>query len=150
MGVMRDMEIVWDDLLDAFENPDPEMIYFLDRQTGEVFYVPADYEDDAFWDEIDADQERYLAIPYFDYDQERLLLHEFIKGVANEKLKTVLNRTFIGKSHTAALTRSFPFTPKNWNGWPRSRNNYWRPGSGNGLKNTIYTRPQSLCKKGRH
>ncbi|GAB7028262.1 UPF0158 family protein [Geotalea toluenoxydans] len=112
MGVMRDMEIVWDDLLDAFENPDPEMIYFLDRQTGEVFYVPADYEDDAFWDEIDADQERYLAIPYFDYDQERLLLHEFIKGVANEKLKTVLNRTFIGKSPYGRLDEILSFYPE--------------------------------------
>jgi hypothetical protein len=112
MGVMRDMEIVWDDLLDAFENSDPEMIYFLDRQTGEVFYVPADYEDDAFWEEIDADEDRYLTIPCFDYDQERLLLHEFIKGVANENLKSVLNRTFTGKSPYGRLDEILSFYPE--------------------------------------
>lgn len=111
MGVMRDMEIVWDDLLDAFENTDPDMVYFLDRQTGEVFYVPSDYEDDSFWDEIEEDQERYLLIPCFDYDQERQLLHEFIKGVSNERLKSVLNRSFIGKSPYGRLDEILSFYP---------------------------------------
>ncbi|WP_243369997.1 UPF0158 family protein [Geotalea sp. SG265] len=112
MGVMRDMEIVWDDLLEAFENPDPEMVYFLDRQTGEVFYVPADYEDEGFWSEIEADQERYLSIPCFDYDQERQLLHEFIQGIGNEKLKAVLNRAFTGKSPYGRLDEILSFYPE--------------------------------------
>ena len=109
---MRDMEIVWDDLLDAFENPDHEMLYFLDRETGEVFYVPSDYEDDGFWDEIEADSDRYLSIPCFDYDQERLLLHEFIKGVTNENLKTLLDRTFVGKSPYGRLDEILSFYPE--------------------------------------
>ena len=112
MGAMRDMEIVWDDLLDAFENPDHEMLYFLDRETGEVFYVPSDYEDDGFWDEIEADSDRYLSIPCFDYDQERLLLHEFIKGVTNENLKTLLDRTFVGKSPYGRLDEILSFYPE--------------------------------------
>ncbi len=112
MGVMRDMEIVWDDLLDAFENPEPEMVYFLDRETGEVFYVPGDYEDDSFWDEIEADNERYLLIPCFDYDQERQLFHEFIKGVTNEKLKMLLDRTFVGKGPYGRLDEILSFYPE--------------------------------------
>jgi hypothetical protein len=83
MGFMRDVEIIWDDLLDAFENTDPETVYFLDRETGEIFSVPIDYEDDDFWEEIESNEERYLQIPDFDYDQERQLLHEFIKGMTN-------------------------------------------------------------------
>ena len=112
MGVMRDMEIAWDDLLDAFENTDPEMVYFLDRESGEVFYVPSDYEDDAFWDEVEADDERYIPIPCFDYEQERVLLHEFIKGVTNENLKKLLDRTFVGKSPYGRLDEILSFYPE--------------------------------------
>jgi len=106
------MEIAWDDLLDAFENTDPEMIYFIDRETGEVFYVPANYEDEAFWEEVEDDKTRYLTIPRFGYDQERCLQHEFIKGVANEKLKVVLGRIFTGKSPYGRLNEILSFYPE--------------------------------------
>lgn len=112
MGVMRDMEIVWDDLMEAFQNTDPDMVYFLDRETGEVFYVPGDYEDDAFWNEIEADEERFLPIPCFDYDQERQLLQEFIKSIDNEKLRSVLNRAFAGKSPYGRLDDILSFYPE--------------------------------------
>lgn len=112
MGVMRDVEIVWDDLLDAFANTDEELVYFLDRETGEVFFVPVDYEDDAFWEEVEDDEERYLPIPGFDYDQERLLLHEFIKGIANPPLKELLERAFIGKRPYGKLEEILSFYPE--------------------------------------
>lgn len=99
MTVMRDMEIIWDDLLEAFSNADEELIYMLDRFTGEIFFIPANYEDDAFWDEIDGNPEQYLPIPSFDYDQERQLVQDFIKGVENERLKGMLSMSFSGRSH---------------------------------------------------
>ena len=77
MGVAREMEVVWDELIDAFLNEDPQLVFFLDRETGEVFFVPDDYEDEAFWQQINANPDQFLQIPGFDYDQERLLLHEF-------------------------------------------------------------------------
>lgn len=112
MGVMRDMEIVWDELLDAFENPDPEMVYFLDRHTGEVFFVPVDYEDDAFWEEVESSSDRYLPIPGFDYEQERLLLHEFIKGVESANLRHILERAFVGKRPYGRLDEILSFYPE--------------------------------------
>ena len=112
MGVLRDMEIVWDDLLDGFENSDPEIIYFLDRNTGEVFFVPVDYEDDAFWEEVENNDDQFLHIPGFDYDQERLLLHEFIKGVTNDKLKIILERAFVGKLPYGRLDEILSFYPE--------------------------------------
>jgi hypothetical protein len=112
MGVMRDVEIVWDDLLDAFENPDGELIYFLDRDTGEVFFVPVEYEDDAFWEEVEEDEERFLPIPGYDYDQERQLLHEFIKGVDNANLKDLLERAFIGKRPYGRIDEILSFYPE--------------------------------------
>jgi hypothetical protein len=111
MGVMRDVEIVWDDLIDAFENPDEELVYFMDRLTGEIFFVTSDYEDDAFWEEVENNSDQYLQIPGFDYEQERLLLHEFIKGVANGKLKNMLEKAFSGQRPYGRLDEILSFYP---------------------------------------
>ncbi len=112
MGFMRDVEIVWDDLLDAFENEDPETVFFLDRETGEVFSVPIDYEDDDFWEEIESNEERYLQIPDFDYDQERQLQHEFIKGITNASLKSIFARALTGKRPFGRLDDILSFYPE--------------------------------------
>jgi hypothetical protein len=112
MGFMRDVEIVWDDLLEAFENVDPETVYFIDRDTGEIFSVPLDYEDDDFWEEIEANEDRYLQIPDFDYDQERQLLHEFIKGMTNTSLKGLLERSLLGKLPFGRLEEILSFYPE--------------------------------------
>lgn len=111
MGFMRDVEIIWDDLLDAFENVDPETVYFLDRETGEIFSVPIDYEDDDFWEEIETNEERYLQIPDYDYDQERQLLHEFLKGMTNPQLKGILERALTGKRPFGRLDEILSFYP---------------------------------------
>jgi len=98
MGVAREMEVVWDELIDAFLNDDPQLMFFLDRETGEIFFVPDDYEDEAFWQQINSHVDQFLQIPGFDYDQERLLLHEFIKSLPDKDLKSLLERTFAGKN----------------------------------------------------
>lgn len=112
MAVMHDVEIVWDDLLDGFENTDPEILFFLDRDTGEVFSVPVDYEDEAFWEEVENNDDQFLQIPGFDYEQERLLLHEFIKGVTNGNLRLVLERAFVGKLPYGRLDEILSFYPE--------------------------------------
>jgi len=112
MGFMRDVEIVWDDLLEAFENVDAETVFFIDRDTGEIFSVPLDYEDDDFWEEIEANEDRYLQIPDFDYDQERQLLHEFIKGMTNSSLKSLLDRSLMGKQTFGRLEEILSFYPE--------------------------------------
>lgn len=112
MHNMRNLEIVWDDLMEAFENPDPDMIYFLDRETGEIFSVPADYDDDPFWDEVEAQNDRYLTIPAFDYAQERQMVHAFIQGVQNDGLKAMLVRAFVGKQSHGRLSEILSFYPE--------------------------------------
>jgi hypothetical protein len=111
MGVARDVEIVWDDLIDAFENPDPGLVYLLDRSTGEVFFVPSDYEDDSFWMEVAQHGDQYLQIPGFDYEQERLLLHQFIRGIPDQRLRQVLERTFTGRSPYGRVEDILTFYP---------------------------------------
>ncbi len=76
-----------------------------------MFFVPIDYEDDAFWEEVEGN-EQYLHIPGFEYDQERLLLHEFIQGVTNERLKEILEKSFIGKRPYGKLDEILSFYPE--------------------------------------
>jgi hypothetical protein len=109
---MRDVEIVWEDLLDAFENDDSELVYFLDKSTGEVFFVPVDYEDDAFWEEIEGNDDQFLQIPGFDYEQERVLIHEFIKGLGDDDLKNILGKSFVGKRPYGRLDEILSFYPE--------------------------------------
>jgi hypothetical protein len=111
MAVMREVEITWDDLVDAFENTDPDIVYFLDRETGDVFFVPVDYEDENFWEEMEQYSDQYLEIPGFDYDQERLLLHEFIKGVKSANLRNILTHSFVGKRPYGRLEDILAFYP---------------------------------------
>lgn len=111
MGVAHEMEVVWDELVEAFMNANPDIIYFLDRGNGEVFFVPDDYDDEAFWQEIEANEEQFLQIPGFDYEQERLLLHEFIKDLPDGSLRKVLERTFAGRSSYGKMEDILSFYP---------------------------------------
>lgn len=112
MGFMRDVEIIWDDLVDAFQNADIETTYFLDRETGEIFSVPVDYEDDDFWEELEMEDDRYLRIPGFEYEQERQLLNDFLKGVTSESLKNLLERSLAGKFSYGRLDEILSFYPE--------------------------------------
>jgi hypothetical protein len=111
MDVTQDVEIVWEDLLEAFENTDPDLVFFLDRDTGEIFFVPVDYEDEGFWEELESNPEQFLEIPGFDYERERFLLREFIKGVTNENLRNILERAFVGKRPYGRLDDILSFYP---------------------------------------
>jgi len=112
MNMMRSVEIVWDDLLDAFANTDPDIVYFLDKNTGEIFFVPVDYEDDSFWEELENNEEQFLEMPGFDFEKERLLIHEFIKSVENGKLRHLLEKAFVGKRPYGRLEEILAFYPE--------------------------------------
>ncbi|MBJ6750774.1 UPF0158 family protein [Geomonas anaerohicana] len=112
MHALRNLEIVWEDLMEAFENGDPDLVYFLDRETGEVFSVPAEYEDENFWEEVASQEERFLEIPPFDYGQERQLVHAFIQRVSNEGLRSMLTRAFSGKHSHGRLHEILAFYPE--------------------------------------
>lgn len=111
MGVMRDVDIIWDELMDAFENEDPGVVYLLDRLSGEIYMIPTDYDDDGFWHEIAANEDQYLPIPGFDYDQERLLLYEFIQSVDTEHLREMLTRAYSGKLPYGKVEEILSFYP---------------------------------------
>ena len=108
---MRDVDIVWDELLDAFENNDPDLVYLLDRFSGEILLLPADYDDDQFWSDVSSGSEQYLLIPGFDYEQERLMLYDFIQTVENHNLKGMLNKAYAGKTPYGKVEEILSFYP---------------------------------------
>jgi hypothetical protein len=112
MNTMIAVGIVWDDLLDAFENTDPDIVYFLDKNSGEIFFVPLDYEDDSFWEEVENNEEQFLEMPGFDFERERMLVQEFIKGVDNAMLQGLLQRAFVGKKPYGRLDEILAFYPE--------------------------------------
>lgn len=105
------MQIQWDDLLDAFSSDD-QTVYFLDRETGEVFFVPTEYEDHDFWAEVGRHRQRYLRIPAFDYEQERYLVYEFIRQLGDRDLKGILEQAFVGKNSFGRLDDILDFYPE--------------------------------------
>jgi len=109
---MREVEIIWDDLVDAFENADPDIVYFLDRESGEIFFVPVDYEDESFWEEMEENGDQFLEIPGFDYEGERLMLHGFIKEVKSASLRNILTHSFVGKRPFGRMEDILAFYPE--------------------------------------
>jgi hypothetical protein len=114
MGVMRDSDMLWDELIDAFANIDERVVYFFDRETAEIFFVPVDYDDEAFWEEVARDTDRYLRIPHFDYEQERLLMYEFISSVQDQHLRAFLAGAFTGQNVFGRVEEILTFYPEEY------------------------------------
>jgi hypothetical protein len=111
MGIAKELEILWEDLIAAFDNADPEIIYFLDRDSGEVFFVPTDYDDESFWDDIETKTEQYLEIPSLTYEEERVLVHDFISNLPKGPLKEVMTFSFTGKNSFGKIEEILSFYP---------------------------------------
>lgn len=91
MGFVHNVEISWDDLLNAFSNGTGDHVYFLDKMTGEIFFVSASLEDDFFWQKIEANQERFLEIPHLDPSGEKQIMSDFKASIKDADLKRLLD-----------------------------------------------------------
>jgi hypothetical protein len=91
MGFVHNVEISWDELLNAFTNGPGDHIYFLDKMTGEIFFVSAALQDDDFWHQIETNQERFLEIPHFDLRIERQIMSDFISTIKDSDLKNLMD-----------------------------------------------------------
>lgn len=112
MAFVHNVEIVWDDLLDAFTSGQGDRVYFLDRMTGEIFFVPAALEDDEFWRQLERNRERFLEIPRFDYGVERQIMSGFIGAIEDKGLKRLLDGSLVGKKPYGKLNDILSFFPE--------------------------------------
>lgn len=97
MAFVHNVEIAWDELMDAFSSGTGDRVYFLDRFTGEVFFVSAALDDEEFWRQIETNTERFLEIPRFDYSSERQIMSGFIGSIDNNELKYLLDGSLAGR-----------------------------------------------------
>jgi hypothetical protein len=111
MAFIHNVEIVWGELLDAFTSGKGDRVYFLDRFTGEIFFVPAAMEDDNFWRQMENSQERFLEIPRFDYSIERQIMLDFIGSIDDAALQTLLKSSLAGKKPYGNINDILSFYP---------------------------------------
>jgi len=111
MAFVHNVEIVWDELIDAFSSGQGNRVYFLDNQTGEIFFVPTTLEDEEFWRQMESNRERYLEIPRFDYGVERQIMTGFIGVIEDSGLKSLLGGSLNGKKPYGNINEILSFFP---------------------------------------
>jgi hypothetical protein len=111
MGFVHNVEIVWNELMDAFTSGTGDRVYYLDRFTGEIFFVPATLEDEDFWRQVENNQDRFLEIPRIDYSHERKIMSGFVDSVKDAELKRLLSGTLAGKKPYGNINDILDFFP---------------------------------------
>ena len=111
MALVHNVEIIWDELLNAFTSEQVDRVYFLDRQSGEIFNVPSALDDENFWRQMETNQERFLEIPSFDYGTERKIMSDFIGAVQDTMLKDILCGSLIGRKPHGDINEILSFFP---------------------------------------
>lgn len=112
MAIIHNVEIVWDELMDAFASGQNDRVYFLDRYTGEVFFVPTSLEDEDVWRQMDTGRERFLEIPRFDYGVERQFMSGFIGAIQDTGLRNILDGSLAGRKPYGNINEILAFFPE--------------------------------------
>jgi hypothetical protein len=97
MATVHSVEISWEDLLGAFTSGQPDKVYFLDRLTGEIFFIPSSPDNNEVRNQLQNNGERFLEIPPFDYRSERQITTEFVEEISDPELKLLLTNSLAGK-----------------------------------------------------
>lgn len=112
MPAVHNVEILWEDLLAAFTNGEMDRIYFLDRFTGEIFFIPSSEEDQEFQQQLEKNRGRFLEIPPFDYRIERQIMSGFVTSIEDPLLKNLLSASLAGKKPYGKIEDILSFFPQ--------------------------------------
>jgi hypothetical protein len=112
MAIIHNVEIVWDELMDAFTSGLGDRVYFLDRYTGEIFFIPDTAEDDEVWRQMETGRDRFLEIPRFDYGVERQFMFAFIGAIQDKGLSCILNGSLSGRKPYGNINEILSFFPE--------------------------------------
>jgi hypothetical protein len=111
MALVHNVEISWDELMEAFGSGTDDRVYFLDRLTGEIFSVSSALEDEDFWHQVETGHERFLEIPRFDYNTERRIMSGFMGSIENCELKKLLSGSLAGRKPYGTMKDILEFFP---------------------------------------
>lgn len=111
MATIHSVEISWEDLLGAFTSGQPDKAYYLDRLTGEIFFVPSTTDNNEVQQQLHSNGERFLEIPPFDYRSERQILTEFVEQIADLELRNLFIGSLSGKKPYGKIEDILSFYP---------------------------------------
>jgi len=96
----KSLNINLDELCEAMDDSSYENEHFLDRETGEILFVPEytdDEESEKLKERIEEDSERYERIPKAESHEGYQDMVDFIATVDNERLVELLEVAINGK-----------------------------------------------------
>jgi hypothetical protein len=111
MAKIHSVEISWEDLLGAFTSGQSDKAYYLDRFTGEIFFVPSSSDNNEVRQQLEDNGERFLEIPPFDYRSERQIASEFVAQVADPELRSLLENSLAGRKPFGKIEDILSFYP---------------------------------------
>ncbi|MEI7817509.1 MAG: UPF0158 family protein [Desulfuromonadales bacterium] len=111
MATVHSVEISWEDLLGAFTSGQPDKAYYLDRLTGEIFFVPSTSDSSEVRRQLENNGERFLEIPPFDYRSERQITSEFVELITDPELRALLLTSLAGKKPYGKIDDIISFYP---------------------------------------
>ena len=111
MASIHSVEISWEDLLGAFTSGQPDKAYYLDRLTGEIFFVPSTSDNIEVRQQLESNGERFLEIPPFDYRSERQIVTEFVAQISDTELRNLLHTSLAGRKPFGKIEDILSFYP---------------------------------------
>jgi len=111
MATIHNVEISWEDLLGAFTSGQLDKAYYLDKLTGEIFFVTSTSDNNEVRQQLQNNVERFLEIPPFDYRSERQIVAEFTAQISDHELKGLLNNSLSGTKPYGKIEDILSFYP---------------------------------------
>ena len=111
MATIHSVEISWEDLLGAFTSGQIDKAYYLDKLTGEIFFVPSTSDDNEVREQLLNNVERFLEIPPFDFRSERQIVTAFAAQISDPELKELLNNSLAGRKPFGKIEDILSFYP---------------------------------------
>jgi hypothetical protein len=111
MATIHSVEISWEDLLGAFTSGQLDKAYYLDRLTGDIFFVPSTSDNNEVLEQLVNNGERFLEIPPFDYLSERQIETTFVAQIADAELRNLLHSLLAGRKPFGKIEDILSFYP---------------------------------------
>jgi hypothetical protein len=111
MATIHSVEISWEDLLGAFTSGQLDKAYYLDRLTGDIFFVPSTSDNNEVREQLVNNGERFLEIPPFDYRSERQIETKFAAQIADPELRNLLHTLLAGRKPFGKIEDILSFYP---------------------------------------
>lgn len=111
MATIHSIEISWEDLLGAFTSGQADKSYYLDRLTGDIFFIPVSGENSDIRQQLEKSGERFLEIPPFDYRSERQIALEFAAQITDSELRILISNSIAGKKPFGKIEDILSFYP---------------------------------------